>query len=35
MGKRDEARRVWAEARARDAGNDTLKSTLTRFKVDL
>ena len=34
-GKRDEARRVWAEARARDAGNDVLKETLARLKVDL
>ncbi len=34
-GQRDEARKVWAEARARDAGNDLLKSTLARLKVDL
>jgi tetratricopeptide (TPR) repeat protein len=34
-GKRDEARRVWAEARARDGGNDVLKETLARLKVDL
>ncbi len=34
-GQRDEARRVWAEARARDAGNDVLKETLARLKVDL
>ncbi|HEU4457908.1 MAG TPA: tetratricopeptide repeat protein [Methylibium sp.] len=35
VGKRDEARRVLAEARARDAGNDVLKETLARLKVDL
>ena len=34
-GERDEARRVWAEARARDAGNDVLKETLARLKVEL
>lgn len=34
-GNRDEARRVWAEARARDAANDVLKETLARLKVDL
>ncbi|HSV71824.1 MAG TPA: tetratricopeptide repeat protein [Methylibium sp.] len=34
-GQRDEARKVWTEARARDAGNDLLKSTLARLKVDL
>ncbi|HWH73905.1 MAG TPA: tetratricopeptide repeat protein [Methylibium sp.] len=34
-GQRDEARKVWAEARARDAGNDLLQSTLARLKVDL
>lgn len=34
-GKRDEARRILAEARARDAGNDVLKETLARLKVDL
>lgn len=34
-GQRDEARKVWAEARARDGGNDLLKSTLARLKVDL
>lgn len=34
-GQRDEARRVWAEAHARDAGNDVLKETLARLKVDL
>lgn len=34
-GQRDEARRIWAEARARDAGNEVLKETLARLKVDL
>jgi tetratricopeptide (TPR) repeat protein len=34
-GQRDEARRIWAESRARDGGNDVLKETLARFKVDL
>jgi len=34
-GKRDEARRILAESRARDAGNDVLKETLARLKVDL
>lgn len=34
-GQRDEARRVWGEAHARDAGNDVLKETLARLKVDL
>jgi tetratricopeptide (TPR) repeat protein len=31
----DEARRVWREARARDAANDVLKETLARLKVSL
>lgn len=35
VGKRDEARRILAEARARDGGNDVLKETLARLKVDL
>jgi predicted Zn-dependent protease len=34
-GQRDEARRVWAEARSRDAGNDVLRETLARLRVDL
>lgn len=34
-GQRDEALRIWAEARARDAGNDVLKETLARLKVKL
>ena len=35
QGRRDEALKIWADARTRDAGNDLLKSTLTRLKVDL
>jgi tetratricopeptide (TPR) repeat protein len=34
-GKRDEARRVWLEARTRDAGNDVLRETLARLQVEL
>jgi tetratricopeptide (TPR) repeat protein len=34
-GKRDEARRVWADARGRDAANEVLKETLARLKVSL
>jgi tetratricopeptide (TPR) repeat protein len=30
-GQRDEARRVWAEARSRDAGNEVLRETLQRL----
>ena len=35
MGEQDEARRVLAAARNRDAGNEVLKETLARLKVDL
>lgn len=35
MGRHDEARRVWADAKARDGANDVLKETLARLKVDL
>jgi tetratricopeptide (TPR) repeat protein len=35
QGRRDEALKIWAEARARDAGNELLNSTLARLKVDL
>jgi hypothetical protein len=35
LGQRDEARRVWLEARSRDAANDVLRETLTRLRVDL
>lgn len=34
-GQRDEARRIWAESRGRDASNDVLRETLARLKVDL
>ncbi len=34
-GKHDDARRVWREARERDAANDVLKETLARLKVSL
>jgi Flp pilus assembly protein TadD len=32
-GQHDEARRVWAEARSRDAGNDVLRETMVRLKA--
>jgi tetratricopeptide (TPR) repeat protein len=35
IGQRDEARKVWREGRDKDAGNEVLKSTLARLKVDL
>lgn len=34
-GQQDEARKVWREARGRDSGNDVLKETLARLRVDL
>jgi Flp pilus assembly protein TadD len=34
-GNKDEARKIWRDARNRDAGNDVLKETLQRLKVDL
>lgn len=34
-GQTDEARQVWREARKRDAGNDVLRETLARLRVDL
>lgn len=34
-GQTDEARRVWREAKGRDAGNDVLRETLARLRVDL
>ena len=34
-GQRDEAMRVWREARNRDAANDVLRETLARLRVDL
>ena len=33
--ERDEARRVWLEAKGRDAANDVLRETLARLRVDL
>lgn len=35
MGRKDEARRIWSDARKRDANNDVLKETLARLRVDL
>lgn len=35
LGERDEARRVWRDAKARDAANDVLLETLARLRVDL
>lgn len=35
LGQRDEARRVWGEAKGRDASNDVLRETLARLRVDL
>ncbi len=35
VGQRDEARRLWLEARGRDASNEVLKETLARLKVSL
>jgi tetratricopeptide (TPR) repeat protein len=32
-GQRDEARRIWAEASGRDAGNEVLRETLVRLKA--
>ncbi len=34
-GQREEALRVWRDARGRDAANDVLRETLARLKVDL
>ncbi len=34
-GQSEEARRVWREGRSRDAGNDVLRETLARLRVDL
>jgi hypothetical protein len=33
MVQQDEARRIWAEASSRDAGNDVLRETLVRLKA--
>ena len=34
-GQVDEAKRIWREARGRDAANDVLRETLARLRVDL
>jgi tetratricopeptide (TPR) repeat protein len=33
LGRQDEARRIWTEARNRDAGNDVLRETMVRLKA--
>jgi tetratricopeptide (TPR) repeat protein len=35
LGHKDEARRVWREARSKDAGNEVLRETLARLRADL
>ncbi|MFO1293724.1 MAG: tetratricopeptide repeat protein [Rubrivivax sp.] len=35
LDQKDEARRVWREARTRDAGNEVLRETLARLRVEL
>ncbi len=35
FGQREEARKVWQEAKGRDAANDVLRETLSRLKVGL
>jgi tetratricopeptide (TPR) repeat protein len=35
LDQKDEARRVWRDAKSRDAGNEVLRETLARLKVDL
>jgi tetratricopeptide (TPR) repeat protein len=35
LGRKDEARRYWREAREKDAANEVLRETLTRLRVDL
>jgi len=34
LGRKDDARRVWREARVRDSGNEVLRETLTRLRAD-
>jgi Flp pilus assembly protein TadD len=34
-GQLEEAKRIWREARGRDAANDVLRETLARLRVDL
>ena len=35
LGMRDEARRIWRQAKVHDAANDVLRETLARLRVDL
>lgn len=35
LDQRDEARRIWLEAKGRDAANDVLRETLARLRVEL
>ncbi|MBL8288376.1 MAG: tetratricopeptide repeat protein [Rubrivivax sp.] len=35
LGRKDEARRIWREARAKDANNEVLRETLKRLRVEL
>jgi tetratricopeptide (TPR) repeat protein len=35
QGQREEARRVWRQAKTRDASNEVLRETLVRLKVDM
>ena len=35
LGQREEAHRIWVEARSRDASNEVLRETLSRLKVKL
>ncbi len=35
LGRKDEARRLWREARTKDAANEVLRETLARLRVDL
>jgi tetratricopeptide (TPR) repeat protein len=35
LGRKDEARRIWREARGKDAANEVLRETLTRLRADL
>jgi tetratricopeptide (TPR) repeat protein len=35
MGQQDEARRIWRDVKSRDAGNEVLRETLARLRVEL
>jgi tetratricopeptide (TPR) repeat protein len=35
LGRKDEARRIWREARGKDAANEELRETLARLRADL